>query len=162
MSLNSWINFKNFADKIPFFSQQTSIRSFVQKKFLLNNKQAKEDLSNHRRISVWVNQPAYKCKHFHGMSSSESYTKIYSFQIKFGVFHQKVTLTTSEQNLSMKTLRVVAIRFIQTVVIVSFLFVYLFASLPCISSVRIKTPDCFTIEFYSIDTNRYRIRCWFR
>lgn len=134
MSLNSWNNFEKFRKKSIFSSTDVNSKFYTKNFFPLNNKQAKGDLSNHRRISVWVNQPADKCKHFHGMSPSESHTKIYSFQIKFGVFHQKVTVTTTEQHLSMKTLHEVAIRFIQTMVIFVCLFVH-------ISSVYFKCPD---------------------
>ncbi len=42
--------------------------------------------------------------------------RIYTFQIKFGIYHQKVTITMSPLSLTMNTLRQVAIRFIQTMV----------------------------------------------
>ncbi len=53
---------------------------------------------------------------FHGMSSIDIRTKNYTFEIKFGPYHQKVTITTSPFNLTMNTLREVAIRFIETMV----------------------------------------------
>ena len=53
---------------------------------------------------------------FHGMSSSDIRNRNYSFEIKFGSYHQKVTITMSPINLTMNTLREVAIRFIETMV----------------------------------------------
>jgi hypothetical protein len=50
------------------------------------------------------------------MSSTESHTKTHTFEIKFGAYHQKVTITMSPLSLTMNTLREVAIRFIQTMV----------------------------------------------
>jgi len=50
------------------------------------------------------------------MSSTDLHTKIYSFEIKFGVYHQKVTITMNPLSLTMNTLREVAIKFIQTMV----------------------------------------------
>ncbi|CAF3507323.1 unnamed protein product [Rotaria sp. Silwood1] len=41
-------------------------------------------------------------------------TRAYTFEIKFGAYHQKVTVTMSPFSLTMNTLREVAIRFIQT------------------------------------------------
>jgi hypothetical protein len=42
--------------------------------------------------------------------------KIYTFEIKFGIYHQKVTITMNPLFLTMDILREVAIRFIQTMV----------------------------------------------
>lgn len=42
--------------------------------------------------------------------------KTYQFEIKFGPYHQKVTVTMSPLSLTMTTLREVAIRFIETMV----------------------------------------------
>ena len=50
------------------------------------------------------------------MSSTDFCTKIYSFEIKFGVYHQKVKITMAPINLTMNTLREVAIKFIHTMV----------------------------------------------
>jgi len=43
-------------------------------------------------------------------------SKIYTFEIKFGIYHQKVTITMNPLFLTMDILRQVAIRFIQTMV----------------------------------------------
>ncbi|CAF2954888.1 unnamed protein product [Rotaria sp. Silwood2] len=48
------------------------------------------------------------------MLSTDFRTKTYTFEIKFGAYHQKVTVTMSPFSLTMNTLREVAIRFIQT------------------------------------------------
>jgi protein kinase D len=48
------------------------------------------------------------------MSSTDIRNQNYTFEIKFGPYHQKVTITTSPFNLTMNTLREVAIRFIET------------------------------------------------
>jgi hypothetical protein len=51
------------------------------------------------------------------MSSKENRNnKNYTFEIKFGPYHQKVTITMSPLSLTMNTLREVAIRFIETMV----------------------------------------------
>ena len=50
------------------------------------------------------------------MSSTDFYIKTYTFEIKFGAYHQKVTITMSPLSLTMNTLRQVAIRFIETMV----------------------------------------------
>ncbi len=51
------------------------------------------------------------------MSSKDNRNnKNYSFEIKFGPYHQKVTITMSPFSLTMHTLREVAIRFIETMV----------------------------------------------
>ncbi|UJR38292.1 hypothetical protein I4U23_030962 [Adineta vaga] len=51
---------------------------------------------------------------FHGMSSTDIRNKNYTFEIKFGIYHQKVNITMSPFNLTMNTLREVAVRFIET------------------------------------------------
>ena len=50
------------------------------------------------------------------MSSTDLRNRNYTFEIKFGSYHQKVTITMSPFNLTMNTLREVAIRFIETMV----------------------------------------------
>jgi hypothetical protein len=50
------------------------------------------------------------------MSSTDIRNKNYTFQIKFGPYHQKVTVTMNPFSLTMHTLREVAIRFIETMV----------------------------------------------
>jgi hypothetical protein len=50
------------------------------------------------------------------MSSKDIRNKNYTFQIKFGPYHQKVTVTMNPFSLTMHTLREVAIRFIETMV----------------------------------------------
>lgn len=50
------------------------------------------------------------------MSSTDIRNKNYTFEIKFGPYHQKVTVTMSPLSLTMNTLREVAIRFIETMV----------------------------------------------
>jgi hypothetical protein len=50
------------------------------------------------------------------MSSTDIRDKNYTFEIKFGAYHQKVTITMSPFSLTMNTLREVAIRFIETMV----------------------------------------------
>lgn len=53
------------------------------------------------------------------MSSTDSRSKNYTFEIKFGPYHQKVTITTNPFSLTMNTLREVAVRFIETMVSIS-------------------------------------------
>ncbi|CAF3987019.1 unnamed protein product [Rotaria magnacalcarata] len=48
------------------------------------------------------------------MSSSDARNKNYTFEIKFGPYHQKVNITMDRFNLTMNTLREVAMRFIET------------------------------------------------
>ena len=50
------------------------------------------------------------------MSSTDIRHKTFTFEIKFGPYHQKVTLTMNPFSLTMNTLRDVAIRFIETMV----------------------------------------------
>jgi hypothetical protein len=50
------------------------------------------------------------------MSSTDIRNKNYTFEIKFGPYHQKVTITMNPFSLTMHTLREVAIRFIETMV----------------------------------------------
>jgi hypothetical protein len=50
------------------------------------------------------------------MSSTDIRNKTYTFEIKFGPYHQKVTITMSPFSLTMNTLRDVAIKFIETMV----------------------------------------------
>jgi hypothetical protein len=50
------------------------------------------------------------------MSSTDIRNQNYTFEIKFGPYHQKVTITMNPLNLTMNTLRQVAIRFIETMV----------------------------------------------
>ena len=50
------------------------------------------------------------------MLSTDIRIRTYTFEIKFGVYHQKVTITISPLGLTINTLREVAIRFIETMV----------------------------------------------
>ena len=50
------------------------------------------------------------------MSSTDIRDENYTFEIKFGTYHQKVTITMSPFSLTMNTLREVAVRFIETMV----------------------------------------------
>lgn len=50
------------------------------------------------------------------MSSTDNLSKNYTFEIKFGPYHQKVNLMMNPFNLTMNTLREVAVRFIETMV----------------------------------------------
>jgi hypothetical protein len=73
------------------------------------------------------------------MSSTDIRNKTYTFEIKFGPYHQKVTITMNPFSLTMNTLRDVAIKFIETMV--SFCILEKKSNLFCCFSFLIKCPD---------------------
>lgn len=90
------------------------------------------------------------------MSSTDLRDRNYTFEIKFGAYHQKVTITMSPFSLTMNTLREVAIRFIETMVRRSSLMLPNILSLFSASSVPIRISNRCIIVFYSSGTNRRR------
>ena len=92
-----------------------------------------------------------------GMLPTDLREKNYTFEMKFGLYHQKVTITMSPISLTMNTLREVAVRFIQTMVIrlVPHHRINDRANqCPFCSSVPIKISNLYIIEFSYIVTNR--------
>ena len=67
-------------------------------------------------VSRWSKQLSSSWRVFHGMSSTDIRDENYTFEIKFGTYHQKVTITMNPFSLTMNTLREVAVRFIETMV----------------------------------------------
>jgi hypothetical protein len=76
------------------------------------------------------------------MSSTDIRNTNYTFEIKFGPYHQKVTVTMNPFSLTMNTLREVAIRFIETMV-----------SFPKLE----KKKQTLFLFFFPVSGSRYKI-----
>ncbi len=118
--------FKNWLDKI-FVLKYWLFQWITKSNFWLNSFSNKSILYESQnvnkqktRIPIWFVYLVYliilSLNDFHGMSSTDIPNKNYSFEIKFGPYHQKVTITMNPFSLTMNTLREVAIRFIETMV----------------------------------------------